>query len=149
MRGMMTDSPGTNASDYPEVLLVSADLGLTRFLSEGLLPEGFWTSAVRSGLQALEVFRLRTFDIVLVDAALSDLPVDALIARLRQSHDASGKEVRQSGSVPIVLIAGMAQELEPYDLGAIGPADVFVAPFELSDLVVRLRDLTSVTGPDC
>lgn len=149
MRGMMTDSPGTNAADYPEVLLVSADLGLTRFLSEGLLPEGFWTSEVRSGLQALEVFRLRTFDIVLVDAALSDLPVDALVARLRQSHDASGNEVRQSGSVPIVLIAGMAQELEPYDLGAIGPAGVFVAPFELSDLVVRLRDLTSVTGPDC
>ncbi len=130
-----------NASNYPEVLIVTADIGLTRFLSEGLLPEGFWPSAVRSGLQALEVFRLRTFDAVVVDAALSDLPIDAFTDRLRQSHDTGGNELRQTRDVRLLIVAGIPQELEPYNLQAIGPDAVFVAPFELGDLVDTLRQL--------
>ncbi|MCC6945484.1 MAG: response regulator transcription factor [Thermomicrobiales bacterium] len=137
----MTERPGQNASDYPEVLIISSDLGLTRFLSEGLLPAGFWPSAVRSGLQALEVFRLRTFDAVLIDAALSDLPVDALVERLRETHDEAGEEVRHTSTTSMVIIAGIQQELEPYDLEVIAPDAVFVAPFDLEDLVDRLNQV--------
>lgn len=138
----MTDQNRQNASEFPEVLIVSADLGLTRFLTEGLLPEGFWPSAVRSGLQALEVFRLRTFDAVLIDAALSDLPVDVLVDRLRETHDAAGEEVRHTASTSMLLIAGIPQELEPYHLETMAPDALFVAPFELEDLVERLRQIT-------
>lgn len=120
-------------------------MGLTRFLHEGLLPNGFWPSAVRSGLQALEVFRLRTFDAVLIDAALADLPVDTLIDRLRATHNASGEEVRYTEATSIVIIAGMRQELDPYDMAAIAPDATFVAPFELEDLVARLRELARQT----
>ena len=132
-----------HASNYPEILIVTADIGLTRFLSEGLLPEGFWPSAVRSGLQALEVFRLRTFDAVIVDASLSDLPVDAFVERLRQSYDVSGAEVRQTQNVRLLIVAGIPQELEPYDMAGIRPDAIFVAPFELSDLVDELRRLSA------
>src|SRR5688572_13288533 len=109
----MTSRPGQNALDYPEVLIISADLGLTRFLSEGLLLEGFWPSVVHAGLQALEVFRLRTFDAMLIDAAISDLPMDVLIERLRTTHSPDGSEVRHTAGTSIIVIAGIPQELEP------------------------------------
>ncbi|MEZ4624469.1 MAG: hypothetical protein R2843_06700 [Thermomicrobiales bacterium] len=54
----------------PHVLIVSDDQGLAEFLSEGLTIAGFWTSVIASALQTLEVFRLRTFDLIIVDAAL-------------------------------------------------------------------------------
>ncbi|MGD9714587.1 MAG: hypothetical protein AB7V46_21395 [Thermomicrobiales bacterium] len=143
----MPAAPDLNASEYPEVLIVTPDLGLTTFLTEGLLPEGFWPSAVRSGLQALEVFRLRTFDAVVVDAALSDLPLDAFAARLRQTHNADGGEIRQSSDVALLIVAGIPQELAPYDLDAIAPGAVLVAPFELQELVDGLRKIISEPQP--
>src|SRR5215204_5867380 len=69
-------SPGmtvTSALNRPHILIVSDDTGLSSFLGEGLMIAGFWTSTVASALQAIEVFRLRTFDLIIVDAALDGL----------------------------------------------------------------------------
>lgn len=129
------------ASQYPEVLVVSGDLSLSQFLCEGLTGSGFWMSVVRSGLQALEVFRLRGFDALIIDAAITDLPLDELIRRLRSDPDDSSEMARLSVVTPIVVVAGIDAELEPYDIGAIDLAAVLVAPFELDDLAAILRPL--------
>ena len=61
-----------SALERPHLAIVTDDLSLSHFLTEGLLYDGFWTSAIGSGLQFLEVLRLRTFDAVLLDAGLGD-----------------------------------------------------------------------------
>src|SRR5919112_1711088 len=61
------------ALQRPHVLIVSDDSELTTFLGEGLVYAGFWTSIIANGVQALEVFRLRSFDVMLLDAALSGI----------------------------------------------------------------------------
>jgi DNA-binding response OmpR family regulator len=129
------------ASQFPEVLVVSGDLSLSQFLSEGLTESGFWMSVVRSGLQALEVFRLRGFDALIIDAAVSDLPLDELVSRLRSDSSDRSESARQSAATPIVVVAGMTEELEPYDVEALGLDAVFVAPFELEDLASTLKSL--------
>jgi DNA-binding response OmpR family regulator len=133
------------ASQYPEVLVVSGDLSLSQFLTEGLTESGFWMSVVRSGLQALEVFRLRTFDALIVDAAVSDLPMDELIRRLRSTDEAASDTPRQSAAIPIVVIAGIPDEIEPFDLQSLDLQAVFVAPFELDELASTLKSVSS--GP--
>jgi DNA-binding response OmpR family regulator len=135
--------PHVNALEYPEVLVISPDLSLTHFLTEGLFPHGFWMSAVRSGLQALEVFRLRGFDVLIVDAAVADLPLDELVRRLRGDERAPGHADRFSVGIPVVVIAGIPQELEPYDLPDLGVDACFVAPFELEEVAQVLNTLTS------
>jgi DNA-binding response OmpR family regulator len=132
------------ASQYPEVLVVSGDLSLSQFLSEGLTESGFWISIVRSGLQALEVFRLRGFDALIIDAAVSDLPLDDLIRRLRSDDVAGAGTPRQSAATPVVVIAGIAEELNPYDVQALDLQAVFVAPFELEDLASTLKSLSRI-----
>jgi len=127
------------ASQYPEVLVVSGDLSLSQFLTEGLMESGFWMSAVRSGLQALEVFRLRGFDALIIDAAISDLPLDELVRRLRSDPEDSPQISRLSAATPIVVVAGIPQELEPFDIIALDLQSVLVAPFELDDLAKVLR----------
>ena len=54
------------SNERPHVLIVSDDPDLAEFLVEGLPLGGFWTSAIANGLQALEVFRLRQFDLIVV-----------------------------------------------------------------------------------
>jgi two-component system, OmpR family, response regulator VicR len=138
MQDRASESSGL-ASQYPEVLVVSGDLSLSQFLSEGLTESGFWMSVVRSGLQALEVFRLRSFGALIIDAAVSDLPMDELIRRLRRNDDGVSGATRQSATTPIVVIAGIPGELEPFDLQALDLKAVFVAPFELDDLASTLK----------
>ena len=132
------------ASQYLEVLVVSGDLSLSQFLTDGLMESGFWMSAVRSGLQALEVFRLRGFDWLIIDAAISDLPLDELILRLRSDSEDSSEISRQSAATPIVVVAGIPQELEPFDTSSLDLAAVLVAPFELDELASILRAIGKV-----
>ncbi len=81
----MTDRPRKTAQrqfQRPHVLIVSDDPSLVEFLNEGLPLGGFWTSVIASGLQAIEVFRLRQFDLVLIDAGLTSFSAVELIRRL-------------------------------------------------------------------
>ena len=79
----MSDS----ALERPHLAIVSQDLSLSHFLTEGLLYEGFWTSAIGSGLQFLEVLRLRTFDAVILDADLGDISYVETLQRMRGVSD--------------------------------------------------------------
>ena len=66
----------------PHVLIVCDDPSLSEFLAEGLPLGGFWTSVIASGLQAIEVFRLRQFDMILLDTGLTSFSWIELVRRL-------------------------------------------------------------------
>ena len=67
--------------ERPHVLIVTDDPSLIEFLGEGLVMGGFWTSVISHGLQVLEVFRLRTFDLIVVDRDLGTFDAIELIER--------------------------------------------------------------------
>jgi two-component system response regulator ArlR len=129
-----------SALQRPHVLIVSDDPELSVFLGEGLVYAGFWTSTIASGIQTLEVFRLRTFDLVLIDAALGDLSAAEVVRRLR------GRSDRVSGAfprtdIPIVAIGASPEEL---DAAAFIPGDIdatFVAPIDLEEAAPRLHGI--------
>ena len=131
-------SPGATAR--PHVLIVSDDPDLSDFLAQGLLYAGFWTSVVASGIQTLEVFRLRGFDLVLVDSALRGLSALELIRRLRGRSDRTREDVART-DVPILLVADTATEIEPRRLVDAGIDDVLRPPLDLDELAPRLHRL--------
>ncbi len=122
----------------PHVLIISDDAGLSTFLAEGLLYGGFWTSVVASGLQALEVFRLRGFDLILVDAALGGIGALESIHRLRgTSNRATPGDPRTDA--PIGLIAEEVALLLPSKRRLPDDVEVLSAPLELEEIVPRLH----------
>lgn len=137
---MSTPASGaaTSALARPHVLIVSDDEGLTSFLAEGLLYGGFWTSAVASALQTLEVFRLRTFDLMLVDAALAGMSALELIRRLRGRSDRAASDTPRT-DIPILLVAGSPAEADHAAALAAGADGILVAPLDLEELVPRLH----------
>lgn len=131
---------GGSTTQRPHLLVVSDDPELRTFLTEGLLYAGFWTSAVASAIQTLEVFRLRSFDLVLVDAALAGLGAGELVRRLR------GRSSRAAGvprtDIPILLVTDEAP-LDGGTVAAFGADDVLRAPLALEELAPRLFEIVA------
>jgi CheY-like chemotaxis protein len=114
------------ALQRPHVLIVSDDLELATFLGEGLVYAGFWTSAIASAVQALEVFRLRSFDVMLLDATLGGIGALELIRRLRGRSDRATSTERTD--IPILVIAASSSELDPDVAERAGADGVILAP---------------------
>ena len=126
----------------PHVLIVSDDLELTAFLGEGLVYTGFWTSTIASAVQALEVFRLRSFDVMILDAALGGIGAIELVRRLRGRSDRATAAERTD--IPILIIAAPNDELDPTLAEQAGANSVIQAPIELEQLTVDLgREVTT------
>lgn len=123
----------------PHVLIVTDDPSLSEFLGEGLLLGGFWTSVVASGLQTLEVFRLRQFDLVLIDAHLTGFQSLELVRRLLGRSDRGDQTARTHA--PIMLVAESRDEVTPEDARAAGAHDVLFAPLDLASLVPILHSV--------
>lgn len=135
---MTTTAAGSEVPIRPHAIIVSDDADLRQFLGEGLVVAGFWTSVVASGIQAIEVFRLRSFDLGIVDAQLAGLGAAEVMRRLRGGPEPWAWLT----DVPVVAVAEDAAAADhlkdaPFDA-------VFVAPIDLDDLAVALMRLVRV-----
>jgi len=129
------------ALQRPHVLIVSDDPELTGFLGEGLIYAGFWTSTIASAVQALEVFRLRSFDAMVLDAALGGMGAIELLRRLRGRSDRATTAER--ADIPILVIAASSDEMGPVLAEQAGAEGVIMAPIELEQLGVDLERAVS------
>ena len=137
----MTERPRIEArriNERPHVLVVTDDSSLAEFLGEGLPLGGFWVSIIASGLQALEVFRLRQFDLVLIDMELQSFRAEELIRRLRgQSNRVEDATPRTLA--PIVIVTTEKSELSAIERQQLAISDVMEAPIEIDEIVRRLH----------
>lgn len=132
----MSETTGSS-TQRPHLLIVSDDHDLRTFLGEGLLYAGFWTSAVASGIQALEVFRLRSFDLLLVDGSLSGLGAAELVRRLR-GRSSRGVEAAPRTDIPILVVTDDPTAFATDAARQIGADATLRAPLDLEVLAPRL-----------
>ncbi len=138
VRARRPGSPMSSSLQRPHVLIVSDDPDLSSFLGEGLIYAGFWTSVIASALQVLEVFRLRSFDAVVVDAALGGIGASELLRRLRSTPNRAASIERTD--VPLLVVAATLAEIDASAVVEGKLAAVLVAPFEISELARAIHD---------
>lgn len=137
----MTDRPLLKArkhSERPHVLIVTDDPDLATFLNEGLPLGGFWTTVISSGLQVLEVFRLRQFDLIIVDHGLRSFDAEELMLRLRGASTRIREQAPRTAA-PVVVISVDPVELSDDSRQAMGISRMLHAPIDLEDLVPELH----------
>ena len=134
-----------SALERPHLAIVTDDLSLSHFLTEGLLYEGFWTSAIGSGLQFLEVLRLRTFDAVILDAGLGDIAVEEVLRRMRGLSDRVPADSPRS-EMPAMVIAGMPGEIEWSRVVAAGGQGLLEPPLEIEDVAAAMKAIIDQAG---
>jgi DNA-binding response OmpR family regulator len=139
----MTDTPrpreqARRQHERPHVLIITDEPSLTTFLGEGLLLGGFWTSVVSHGLQVLEVFRLRQFDLIVLDRELGNFDAMELLSRLRGVSERA-TETQPRTNAPIVILTSESATIEQITRESLGISAVLQAPVELEDVVQTLH----------
>jgi len=130
------------------ILIVEDDIGLRRQLRELFEEEGLSVTEAADGLAALDAARRDRPDIVLLDLALPMLSGDAVHDRLRAHY--------RTRNIPILILSATADVDRKVELLAAGADDYITKPFEIAELIARvrgallrtrsLRDLNPLTG---
>lgn len=114
------------------VLVVDDEPHLLRALAMNLSGRGYRVTAATTGTAALELAATAQPDLVVLDLGLPDLDGLDVIARLR----------RRSRQLPIIVLSarsGSNEKVAALDLGA---NDYVTKPFDMGELVARLRAAT-------
>jgi DNA-binding response OmpR family regulator len=120
------------------LLLVEDDSSIREVATLGLEQAGFRVTASGDGRDALIVFRQGSFDLVVLDVMLPSLDGFEVC-----------REIRHDSQVPIVMLSARDQ-LHDIVVGLeLGADDYVTKPFELPELVARLKAVLrrSVAAP--
>ncbi|MEO3938833.1 response regulator transcription factor [Dermatophilaceae bacterium Soc4.6] len=115
----------------PRLLLVEDDLELVLMLEEILRGEGYAVDVARDGPHGLDLGLTREYDVVVLDRGLPVLDGLDLLSRLR----------RRGRFVPVLVLSALGtarDRVEGLDAGA---EDYLVKPFDIEELLARLRAL--------
>lgn len=116
------------------LLLVEDDVMVASGIKLGLANAGYAVDWVGSGERAEEVLRTEVFDAAIIDIGLPNMDGLELTKRLRRPEMASH-------NMPVLILTArdaLHDRVQGLDLGA---DDYMVKPFELPELLARLRAL--------
>jgi DNA-binding response OmpR family regulator len=113
------------------ILLVEDDRGLAQGLEDALIRQRYVVDLASDGLMGWELAEALTYDLILLDLLLPKLDGINFCKRLRSQGDRT----------PILLMTAensSSQKVEGLDAGA---DDYLIKPFEMSELLARIRAL--------
>lgn len=119
-----------------KILLVEDDQALASGLQQALSNEHFVVNGVSTGKDALHAIHSDPPDIVILDVGLPDMDGFQVLKSLRESHQ----------KLPVLMLTardGIDDKIAGLDLGA---DDYLTKPFEMKELLARLRMLGRRTG---
>ena len=110
------------------LLVVEDDASIREVVKLGLAGAGFHVTATGDGQEALTLFRRDAFDLVVLDIMLPSLDGFEVCREIRREHQ-----------TPIVFLSARS-ELHDVVVGLeLGADDYVTKPFELPELVARIR----------
>ncbi|MEM9544058.1 MAG: response regulator transcription factor [Cyanobacteria bacterium P01_E01_bin.42] len=116
-----------------ELLIVEDDREISQLIQDTLTREGFQCLTAEDGLQALEVFRDKQPDLIILDIMLPKLDGLEVCTRIRQ------KEGQKDPY--ILMLTAKGEEIDRVIGLSTGADDYLVKPFSPRELVARVRAL--------
>ena len=125
------------SNETRRILLVEDDDVIREAVAAYLEKEGYWVTPARDGRDALEEFKKRHFDLIILDLMLPAVPGEEVC-----------RQVRKESDVPIIMLTAKG-EIEDRIIGLeLGADDYLVKPFSPRELVARTRALFRRPHPD-
>jgi two-component system KDP operon response regulator KdpE len=112
----------------PRILVIDDEPQMQRILRPSLMAEGYEVASAGSGHEALEAFRTKQSDVIVLDLGLPDMDGKEVIRRIRAiSH------------VPIIILSAREAEGEKIDALDLGADDYVNKPAAIGELMARIR----------
>jgi DNA-binding response OmpR family regulator len=119
-----------------QILIVEDDLALASVLTDNLRLDGMEVVCVGDGAAAMVQARSRTPDLVILDLMLPDTTGFDLCTRLRHM-----------GRVPIIMLTARVQKGDKLRGLNLGADDYITKPFDLEELLARVRAVLRRAAP--
>jgi len=111
------------------ILIVEDESPLAAGLSDLLAGEGYLPLVAADGRQALELFRRRKPDLVLLDVMLPE----------KSGYEVCREIRKEDPRVPILMLTAKGEELDRIAGLELGADDYIVKPFGVGELLARIR----------
>lgn len=122
------------------ILLVEDNTRLSEAISDSLRKAGFEVDAVAEGEEALTILSLQPYDVIVLDLGLPDMDGMKVLEALRS----------RGSAVPVLVLTARGALSDKISGLNAGADDYLVKPFELDELIARIRALlrrpTQTTG---
>lgn len=119
------------------ILVVDDEKTLVKGILHALQQEGFDAVGVHDGLSALEQARTATFDLMVLDLMLPGLDGISVCRLLRQ----------ESSLLPIIMLTARGEPMDRVLGLEMGADDYLAKPFELRELLARIRSVLRRSSP--
>ncbi|HEY2030466.1 MAG TPA: response regulator transcription factor [Myxococcales bacterium] len=113
------------------VLIVEDERDLVDLLSFNLRNAGFEVEVAATAADALVATGGRTFDLVLLDLMLPDLPGTDVCKKLKASP--------RTRSMPVIMVTARGEEVDRVVGFELGADDFVTKPFSMRELLLRIR----------
>ncbi len=117
------------------VLVVEDDPGLGRAISDNLRLDGYDVECAADGATALTTARAFSPDLIVLDLMLPDRDGFELCARWRQEE------------IPVIILSARGQREDKLRGLSLGADDYVTKPFDLEELLARIRVVLRRTDP--
>jgi DNA-binding response OmpR family regulator len=120
----------------PHILIVEDDTKVRLLLRRCFEAEGFRVSEAGSSAETLQCLAAGTFDLVTLDLNLPD-----------GDGFSVGRDIRARSAVPIIMVTGKGDTIDRVVGLELGADDYITKPFQLREVVARVRAVLRRTAP--
>lgn len=118
-----------------KILLVDDEKKICEFVKAYLENEGYNTKVAYDGKSAIEYFDNDIFDIVILDRMLPDI-----------SGEDVCKYIRSKSNTPIIMLTAMIEDEERIEGFNLGCDDYICKPFNVKELILRIKVFLKRSG---
>jgi DNA-binding response OmpR family regulator len=112
----------------PKILIVDDDPTIRKFIRANLDARNYEVFLAENGLQALEMLKEESIDLVLLDITMPQLDGFEVCRRLREWSN-----------IPIIMLSARDSETDKLRCMELGADDYLTKPFSLNELLVRIK----------
>jgi len=113
-----------------EILIVEDEAQIARFLSLELEHEGYKTTCISDGREALDEALARNYNLIVLDVMLPSLNGVEVLRRLRAVKD-----------TPVIILSARDQVMDKVAGLDLGANDYMTKPFSIEELLARIRSI--------
>lgn len=114
-----------------KILIIEDDPSLSELLRYGLENEAFEVTVCHDGPDGLRTAMENLHDIILLDRMLPGIPGEEVLKSIR----------REDVNTPVIFITALGESAEKIDGLDLGADDYLVKPFDMGELLARIRSV--------
>ncbi|MBL7252733.1 response regulator transcription factor [Paractinoplanes lichenicola] len=131
----------TSRADAEHLLVVDDEATVRELLSATLRFAGFRVSSAGTAAEAISAATAEPPDLVLLDVMLPDIDGFEVVRRLREQRTGG-----RGGPVPVLFLTARDRQADKVTGLSLGADDYVTKPFDLEELIARIRAILRRTG---